>query len=81
MLIQMNNTNLVCCRSCGQFIADKVGDGGGLGQCQAYAAMLKSDAEPLVLRDFVRELGGDPNCVVFWGGEVADRACLHYAER
>lgn len=75
----MADAQLVCCRYCRLFICDKVGDGGGLGRCRAYANFKAAAPTAEELRVFVCELGFSPgDAVVFWGGEVVDRACRHY---
>jgi hypothetical protein len=68
----------VCCRACGRFVADAVGDGGGLGRCQVYEDGLAASLSRLAMLDLLRDLGVGSAAPVFWGGGLCNRVCLHY---
>jgi hypothetical protein len=51
------------CKTCQHFIADKVGDGSGIGRCRVYASTPDAKKVSMLYR-----LGAD-GVPVFWGGD------------
>jgi hypothetical protein len=59
---------LVSCSKCALFIPDKIGDGSGIGTCQAYEQYKASGASSKALDKAFKALGDK----VFWRGTLKD---------
>jgi hypothetical protein len=69
---------VICCKECAYFIADKIGDGSGIGRCKCYSQYKASGAPENALKMLLIELGSSPNNELFWGGTIANRECNRY---
>lgn len=68
---------LVTCRDCTKFIADKVGDGTGIGECQAYTEYKTKNPGQTALRRALLALGNRPDYELFWGAS-GKRECAKF---
>lgn len=66
-------TNLVSCSECARFTPDPVGDGTGIGRCQAYEDYKAQGVSPKALDRAFKALGDK----LFWCGTdpEPDRVC------
>lgn len=65
----------VSCRNCRNFIQDQIGDGYGIGRCKVV-----ENSKPGELRELLVSLGNQPNCDIFWGGQLLNRECKQYVD-
>ncbi len=64
-------------------MADKIGDGSGVGQCAVFEAYLLKNPGKVQINEALRKLGNDPSKptgFVFFGGgkKIGNRECEKY---
>lgn len=68
----------VCCRNCGFFVPDPVGDGYGWGECRIYSHYKAKGLAENELNALLARLGNKRGEPLFWGGNLIDRFCEKY---
>ena len=69
---------LVRCIDCKNFIADKIGDGTGIGRCIVYGQYKRSGASTNDIQQLLVRLGNKWDNELFWGGTATDRECEYF---